>query len=225
MKLYIHKVAVFSRPITLFAAENKLDAEIIDVEVFAGECQQEAFAKLNRSKQIPVLEDDGFYLTECSAILKYLADKINSLAYPKDLKKRARVNEAMDWLNTGFYREYGYHLIYPQILPNHKRQTEEVNRATVEWGRDKAPFWLDVLNSHWLGGGNRHLCGNEITIADYFGAGPLTVGELIGIKFDKYPNLARWVETMKSLPSWNTVHAPFNEFKKSLSGMQFVTPD
>lgn len=39
--------------------------------------QQEACAKLNRSKQIPVLEDDGFYLTECSAILKNLADKIN----------------------------------------------------------------------------------------------------------------------------------------------------
>ena len=136
MKLYIHKVAVFSRPITLFAAENKLDAEIIDVDVFGGECKEEAFAKLNRSKQIPVLEDDGFYLTECSAILKYLADKIDSPDYPKDLKKRARVNEAMDWFNTGFYREFGYHLIYPQLLPNHKRQTDEVNRATVEWGRE-----------------------------------------------------------------------------------------
>ena len=171
MKLYIHKVAVFSRPITLFVAENHIDAELVDVEVFAGECKQEAFAKLNRSKQIPVLEDDGFYLTECSAILKYLADKIGSPAYPKDLRKRARVNEAMDWLQTGFYREYGYHLIYPQLLPDHKRQSEEVNRLTVEWGREKARFWLDVLDGHWLGGGNRYLCGDDITIADYFGAG------------------------------------------------------
>ena len=225
MKLYIHKVAVFSRPLTLFAAENKLDLEIVDVDVFGGECQKDEFAELNRSKQIPVLDDDGFLLTECSAILKYLADKSNSPAYPKDLRKRARVNEAMDWLNTGFYREYGYHLIYPQILPNHKRQTEEVNRATVEWGREHSRFWLDVLDRHWLGAGNRYLCGDEITIADYFAAGPLVVGELIGIKFDKYPNLARWVERMKALPSWNTVHAPFNEFKKALSGMQFVTLD
>ena len=89
------------------------------------------------------MEDDGFLLTECSAILKYLADKVNSPAYPKDLKKRARVNEAMDWVNTGFYREYGYHLIYPQILPNHKRQTDEANRLTVEWGQDKAKAWLN----------------------------------------------------------------------------------
>ena len=28
---------------------------------------------------------------------------------------------------------------------------------------------------------------------------------------------------MKALPSWNAVHAPFNEFKRSLSGMSFVT--
>ena len=105
MKLYINKVAVFSRPLTLFVAENNVDAQIIDVDVFAGECQQEAFAKLNRSKQIPVLEDDGFFLTECSAILKYLADKVNSPAYPKDLKKRARVNEAMDWVNTTHFIE------------------------------------------------------------------------------------------------------------------------
>lgn len=225
MKLYIHKVAVFSRPITLFAAENKLDAEIIDVDVFGGECKKEVFAKLNRSKQIPVLEDDGFYLTECSAILKYLADKIDSPDYPKDLNKRAHVNEVMDWFNTGFYREFGYHMIYPQLLPDHKRQTDEVNRATVEWGRDKSRFWLNVLNSQWLGGGKRYLCGKDITIADYFGTGPLLAGELIGVDFDRYPNVARWLTAMKALPSWNTVHAPFNEFKKSLSGMSFVTPD
>lgn len=225
MKLYIHNIAVFSRPITLFAAENKLDAEIINVDVFGGECKSEAFAKLNRSKQIPVLEEDGFYLTECSAILKYLADKIDSPDYPKDLKKRARVNEAMDWFNTGFYREFGYHMIYPQLLPDHKRQTEEVNRATVEWGRQKSRFWLNVLDSQWLGSGNRYLCGSQITIADYFGTGPLLAGELIGVAFDRYPNVARWLATMKALPSWNAVHAPFNEFKRSLSGMSFVTPD
>lgn len=223
MKLYIHKVAVFSRPITLFVAESNIDVEMISVEVFEGKCKEEAFAQLNRSKQIPVLEDDGFYLTECSAILKYLADKIGSPAYPKDLKKRARVNEAMDWLNTGFYREYGYHLIYPQLLPDHIRPSEDANRATVEWGREKARFWLGVLNSHWLGGGNRYLCGEEITIADYLAAGMLTAGELIGIKFDEYPNIARWLKTMKSLASWNTVHGPFNEFKQALSGRSFAT--
>jgi glutathione S-transferase len=36
-----------------------------------------------------MLDDDGFRLTESSAILKYLADKYDLPSYPKDLKKRA----------------------------------------------------------------------------------------------------------------------------------------
>jgi glutathione S-transferase len=66
---------------------------------------------------VPVLEDGSFRLTESSAILKYLADKVRSPAYPTDLQKRARVNERMDWLNTGFYRDFSYGFLYPQIFP------------------------------------------------------------------------------------------------------------
>jgi glutathione S-transferase len=32
------------------------------------------------------------------------------------LKQRARVNEIMDWLNTNFYREWGYGLCYPYLV-------------------------------------------------------------------------------------------------------------
>ena len=39
--------------------------------------------------------DDGFRLTESSAILKYLAEKTGSRAYPTGAQQRARVNEVM----------------------------------------------------------------------------------------------------------------------------------
>ena len=64
-----------------------------------------------------MIEDGDLRLTESSAILKYLADKIGSPAYPKDLKARAKVNEIMDWLNTNFYRDWAYNLCYPQLFP------------------------------------------------------------------------------------------------------------
>ena len=90
------------------------------VDLFTGEQYQSPFEKINPSHQVPVLEDGDFRLTESSAILKYLADKAGSPAYPKDPRQRARVNERMDWFNTGFYRDFSYGFLYPQIFPVHE---------------------------------------------------------------------------------------------------------
>ncbi len=223
MKLYANPVAAFSRPCVLFLERGEIAVDIVNVDVFGGECKGEEFARRNPSRQIPVLEDDGLVLTECSAILKYLADKAGSSAYPKDLKQRAKVNEAMDWINTGFVRDYSYGFVYPQILPDHKRPTDAANKATVEWGRDKARHWMEILNSKWLGDGQPYLCGKEITIADYFAAGPILVGELIGIDFSAYPNVARWLAKMKTLPGWKSVDYEANGLVDAMKGPEYVT--
>src|SRR5206468_10650989 len=135
------------------------------IDLFTGEHLGEPYAAINPSRQVPVLEDDDFRLTESSAILKYLADKFDSPAYPKDLRKRARVNEMMDWLNTGFYRDFGYGLVYPQIFPHHKRPSDEAQAGCVKWGKERAKFWFDVLDTHLLGSGKKYMCGDEIKIA------------------------------------------------------------
>jgi len=165
MKLFYHPVSTTCRPIMLFAAESgiKLDLELVDL--FTGAHFKPEFLAVNPSAQVPVLEDGDFRLTESSAILKYLADKVNSPAYPADPKKRARVNERMDWFNTGFYRDYSYGYIYPQIFPFMKREDERVQAGTVAYGCAKAQGWLKVLDQSILGPSNRYVCGNDITIA------------------------------------------------------------
>ena len=110
MKLYMHPVSMTSRPVRLFIAENKIPVDEVTVDLFTGEQYQPPYAELNPNSLVPMIEDGDLRLTESSAILKYLADKIGSPAYPKDLKKRAKVNEVMDWLNTNFYREWAYNL-------------------------------------------------------------------------------------------------------------------
>ena len=91
---------------------------------------------------VPTLDDDGFVLTESSAILKYLADKMHPAAYPKGLRERAKVNEMMDWFNTQFYREYGYSFVYPQTFQIHKLEPEEGLRNLVARGKERATFPL-----------------------------------------------------------------------------------
>jgi glutathione S-transferase len=223
MKLYYHPVSTVSRPIVLFAADNAipLDYEVIDL--MTGEHMQEKYAAINPSRLVPVLEDGDFRMTESSAILKYLADKFNSPAYPKDLQKRARVNEMMDWLNTGFYRDFGYGLVYPQIFPHHHRRSDEAQAGTVEWGKEKSKFWLHILDERLLGAGRKYLCGDEITIADYLGAGMVSLMEAINCNLGAYPNLARWFNTMKARPNWAKANEVFYGMAGSFKGKQFET--
>jgi glutathione S-transferase len=172
---------------------------------------------------VPMIDDDGFRLTESSAILKYLADKIGSPAYPKDLKARAKVNEMMDWINTNFYREWAYNLCYPQLFPHLKRRSDEAQAATLEFGKEQSKKWLQILNDHWIGPKNQYLCGNQITIADYFGAALVTLGEIIRVDFSAYPNVKRWLDNMKKLPSWPKVNEAFYGLAEAVKQMPFVT--
>src|SRR5262245_30906298 len=186
MKLYMHPVSTACRPIRLFLAENRMACEEELVVLLKGAHHQEPYASINPNRQVPLLVDGDLKLTESSAILKYLADKFDLPSYPKDLKKRAKVNEAMDWLNTGFYRDYGYNLVYPQIFPHHKRRSDEATAGTLAFGQEGSKKWLTLLDDHIIGPKNQYICGNELTIADYFGAGLVTICELIDCDLNHY---------------------------------------
>ena len=222
MKLYMHPVSMTSRPVRLFIAESGINVDEQVVDLFTGEHYKEPYSTLNPNRLVPMLEDGDLRLTESSAILKYLADKVGSPAYPKDLKQRAKVNEMMDWLNTNFYREYAYNLIYPQLFPHMKRPDPAVQKATLEWGKERAKGWLQVLNDHWIGPKNQYLCGNQITIADYLGAAFVTLGEIVRCDFSPYPNICRWLDNMKKLKSWPKVNEVFDGYKASVKDQAFA---
>lgn len=224
MKLHMHPASITSRPVRLLLAEKEIPVEEVVVDLFTGAHHQEPFASFNPNRMIPVLEDEDLKLTESSAILKYLADKYDLPEYPKDLKARARVNEVMDWVNTNFYRDWGYNLCYPQLFPHHKRPTEESQTTTVNWGSEKSKFWLQVMNDYWLGDGRTWLTGEQITIADYFAASVVALGDMIRYDFSAYPNIAAWLDRMKALPSWKPVSEALDGFASSLAEREFVSP-
>ncbi len=221
MKLYMHPASTTCRPVMQFIADNKIAVDQQVVDIFKGEHHGEPYVKLNPNRLIPLLEDGDFRLSESATILRYLAETIGSPAYPKDLRARAHVDELLDWLNSNFYRDWGYGLIYPQLFPHLKRPDPAVQAGTVAWGRDKSKAWLQVLNDHWLGPRKTYLCGADVTIADYFGLSLVTVGELIHVDFAPYPNVVRWVAAMKARPSYAAVYGAFNGFVASTKDQAF----
>lgn len=223
LKIYYHPASTVSRPVMMFLEDSGVPAEFQLVDLFTGEHLGPAFDAVNPSHLVPVLEEDGFRLTESSAILKYLADRFDSPTYPKGLRERARVNEMMDWINTQLCRDLAYGTVYPQILPGHKRPSEEAQRVTVAWGQDRAKRWMTVLDQRLLGSGKAYLCGEQITIADYYGASFVHLAEVVGSELSAYPNVKRWLDRMKARPSWDKVYSAIEGFAKQLPRGQLAT--
>lgn len=220
LTLYMNPVSTAARPVMLFVAEKQLPVTERVVDLMQGEHKGAAYLAINPSGQVPALEEGDFRMSESSAILKYLAARFNAPEYPTDLKERAKVDAAMDWFNTNFYRDYGYGLIYPQIFPHHKRPSDEVQAAHVAWGKEKTQAALGILDRGIIGA-NDYVANNRISIADYFGAGILCAGELIGCTFEGYPNVQRWIGNMKRLASWDRVHEAMYGFAGALKGRAF----
>ena len=223
MKLYMHPVSMTSRPVRLFMAEKGLKADEEVVDIMTGAHFQEPYASLNPNKLVPMLEDDGFKLTESSAILKYLAEKFDLPEYPKDLKQRAKVNETMDWLNTNFYREWAYGLCYPQLFPHMKRRSDEAQTATIEWGAEQSKRWLQVLNDHYHRAEEpvphrRHHHDRRL-----FRRRAGDARRTDRLRSRRLPEHRRaGSNNMKKLKSWPQVNEVFEGFKAQLKGQQFV---
>ena len=224
MKLYTHPVSTACRPVMQFIADNNIACDMEVVDILKGAHYEPAYSSKNPNRLVPMLEDGDFRLTESASILRYLAEKTNSPAYPKDLKQRARVNEAMDWFNSNFYKDWGYGLVYPQLFPHHKRPDDKAHAGTISWAQDRCKVWLQVLNDHWLSGGKKYICGDQITIADYLGSAIMSIGELIHCDLAKYPNVQKWIGNVKKQPNYEKVNdAAFNGFAASTKGKAWQT--
>jgi glutathione S-transferase len=217
MKLYLDPISTTSRPLTMFLYDHPQPVEIVPVNLFAGEHQSEAFAALNPNRAVPVLADGDFVLTECSAILKHLADKIDA-AYPAEPAERSRVNQWMDWFNTGLYRDLGYNYVYPQVVPDYRFENPQTQADVLARGAERAAKWLAILDAALEG--KPYLGGAQPCIADYLGAAYVSLGDWVGFDFSPHSEVSRWLAAFRSRPCWEDTHAPWNAFVTMLRGAQ-----
>jgi glutathione S-transferase len=221
MQLYVDPISTTCRPLMMFLADHPLPVETVSVSLFAGEHQTAAFAALNPNRALPVLTEGEFVLTEVSAILKHLADKAGA-AYPAAPLQRARINQWMDWFNTGLYRDLGYNFVYPQVLPDYRFDNPATQADVLARGSGRAAKWLRILDEHGLAGA-RFLGGDEVTIADYLGAAYVSLGDWVGFDLSPYPNVARWLRAMRARRSWAETHGPWDALVAQLRAAQLQT--
>lgn len=98
MKLYHHPLSGHSHRARLFLSLINLPHELVEVDLMSGAHKTPDFLKMNPFGQVPVLDDDGEYVSDSNAILVYLAKKAGRTDWlPDDLKSAAEVQR---WLSV-----------------------------------------------------------------------------------------------------------------------------
>jgi glutathione S-transferase len=150
------------------------------------------FLKINPIGLIPAVIDDGVILRESNAIVRYLASKHGSDSiYPKDLVKRAHVEQWMDWANY----ETSISL-RGAFLGGMLNEPPWNNPWFIEQGRRQIAKEVGQLEEH-LSRVGPYVCGDTFTVGDIpIG---LVVNRWFSLKFDdkpSYPAVAAYYEKL-----------------------------
>ncbi|MDH5537293.1 MAG: glutathione S-transferase family protein [Betaproteobacteria bacterium] len=118
----------------------------------APETRTPEFHKINPNYRVPVIDDDGFVLSESMAINFYLAKKHKSPLYPAEPKLEALALQWSLWETDRLDRQIVNYVRHTKALPEAERKPE---MAEAAW-KEVAPA-LDVLEnsltkSDWLAG-------------------------------------------------------------------------
>jgi len=159
----------------------------------AGEVGSEEYRRLNPFVQVPVLEDDGFVLTETGAILLYLAEKTGGLM-PTDFQGRAQV---MRWC---------FAALTTVELPLSQIVMVDLMGAADPTGAQRRPGLVKYAERHltaledWLRE-RPYVTGEMFTVADILMATVLREVRHAGV-LDGFPRVSAYRERCEARPAW-----------------------
>ncbi|CAH1968451.1 unnamed protein product [Acanthoscelides obtectus] len=166
-----------------------LKYKFVTINYAIGEHMTEEYAQKNPQKEMPVLDDNGFFLSESNAILQYLADKYpkNETLYPKNVQARAIVNHRLCFNLSTYYRYICEYALEP-IFFTYERTQLRLKRALIA---------LEHLNTYFSKLGGKYATGDKITIADFQLATTTMCLEAINCDISGYPLIQRWYNMYK----------------------------
>lgn len=191
MKLFYSKGAC-SLALHMLLNELNIPCERIAVDLKTKKTEQgDDFYKINPKGAVPTLVlEDGTILTENAIIQQYLAD--THLAYQL-LPKVGEIKryQILAWLN------YASTDLHKSCSPLFNSQVPEETKKAIFLpileGR------LKVVEAEL--GQHQFIFGNALTLPDFYIFTVLRWCPYLGVDFNKYPNLSRYVADMKALPS------------------------
>ncbi|KAJ8042896.1 Glutathione S-transferase theta-2 [Holothuria leucospilota] len=244
LQFYYHPLSMPSRSVRLFLKKTGIQVEEIIIDLAKREQHSPEFLKINPRHCVPVIVDGDFILTEGIAILCYLIekfpDKVADHWYPKDLRKRARVNEYLSY-HDGSTRQLFSRVFQDEYWFWDKKVTDEERKNHIKDMLYVATQLQDTFLKD-----KQYLCGDEISIADLMAISEVSTvkafeadGRILSqwVKLllnvmatsqviqptigrpdttKEHPKLAEWLERVKTFlkPEFDEVYEPFYEVRK-----------
>jgi len=150
------------------------------------------FRALNPNARVPVIDDDGFVLSESMAINLYLAKKYRSALFPADPKIEALALQWSLWETDRLDRQIVDYVRHTQALPEAERKPE---LAEAAW-KEVVPA-LDVLETALTK--SRWLAGAEFSVADLNVASALY--RALTVDLAKWPRVQAWLNSCWERPA------------------------
>ena len=167
----------------------------------AGELDGDVYTRISPFRQAPVIDDDGFVVTESAAIVLYLAEKAGKLI-PGDVQGRTRV---VQWC----FAAVG--TVEPTLTCLDVIEIFDSDRSAHKVGAE-----VRKLAGRWLGGVERRLDGREwIACADFTVADIMMAGVLRTIRktdlMDPFPKVKAYYDRCRARPAWERTLALYAE--------------
>lgn len=208
LKFYFDYNSQPCRALAIFCRIHGIQFEEEIVSFVTGQTRSEEFAKINPVKKVPVMDDDGWILTESIAIIRYLcaSRNISGNWYPTDLKKRARVDEFLAWQHTGV-RIRGA-MVFIALVFDPKRNDGVVDKKSLKERCETFEQILNQMENYYLKDRD-YVGGSELSIADLFGICELQQPVSVGYDVTRdRPRLAAWIQRVKEAiqPHFDETH-------------------
>ncbi|XP_058444854.1 glutathione S-transferase theta-1-like [Malaya genurostris] len=209
LRYYYDLLSQPSRALYIFLEKTKIPYERCLVNLGKAEHLTDEFKAINRFQKVPCIVDKDLHLAESVAIIRYLAReyKFPDHWYPADSRKRARVDEYLEWQHHNTRATGATYFQYLWLRP--KLMGSKVDPKRAEQFKTQLETCLDFIEQEYLGTGSKFLVGDEISVADLLAACEIEQPKMAG--FDPCagrPNLTAWMDRVRKAtnPYYDEAH-------------------
>ena len=191
IKLYRHPLSGHAHRVELMLSLLQLPYELVSVDLANGEHKSAEFLAINAFGQVPVIDDNGTFISDSNAILVYLAKRYGGDSWqPQDALAEARIQR---WLSVAAGQvAYGPAAARLITVFGASFNAEEVIA--------RAHTLLKVMDAELAR--SPFLAGAEPSIADVSNYSYIAHAPEGNVSLEPYPNVRAWLQRIETLPGF-----------------------